>query len=88
VFENRVLRRIFVPKWDEVTGESRKLHNEELHNLYSSPNLGTSNQGGWDGPGMWHARERRENRTRFCRECPKERDHSEDRGVDERMGLQ
>jgi hypothetical protein len=39
VFENRVLRRIFEPKWDEVTGECRKLHNEELHNLYSSPNI-------------------------------------------------
>jgi hypothetical protein len=37
VFENRVLRRIFGPKRDGVTGGSRKLHNEELHNLYSSP---------------------------------------------------
>jgi hypothetical protein len=37
VFENRVLRRIFGPKRDEVIGEWRKLHNEELHNLYSSP---------------------------------------------------
>jgi hypothetical protein len=37
VFENRVLRRIFGPRRDEVTGEWRKLHNEELHNLYSSP---------------------------------------------------
>jgi hypothetical protein len=37
VFENRVLRRIFGPKRDEVTGEWRKLHNEELHDLYSSP---------------------------------------------------
>jgi hypothetical protein len=36
VFENRALRRIFGPKRDEVTGEWRKLHNEELHNLYSS----------------------------------------------------
>jgi hypothetical protein len=34
VFENRVLRRIFVPKRDGVTGGWRKLHNEELHNLY------------------------------------------------------
>jgi hypothetical protein len=39
VFENRVLRRIFGPKWDEVTGEWRKMHNEELHNLYSSPDI-------------------------------------------------
>jgi len=38
VFENRVLRRIFGPKRDKVTGEWRKLHNEELNNLYSSPN--------------------------------------------------
>jgi hypothetical protein len=36
VFENRVLRRIFGPKMDDVTGDWRKLHNEELHNLYSS----------------------------------------------------
>jgi hypothetical protein len=34
VFENRALRRIFGPKRDEVTGERRKLHNEELHDLY------------------------------------------------------
>jgi hypothetical protein len=39
VFENRVLRRIFGPKWGEVTGEWRKLYNEELHNLYSSPDI-------------------------------------------------
>jgi hypothetical protein len=39
VFENRVLRRIFGPKRDEVAGEWRKLHNEELHNLYSSPDI-------------------------------------------------
>jgi hypothetical protein len=39
VSENRVLRRIFGPKRDEVTGEWRKLHNEELHILYSSPDI-------------------------------------------------
>jgi hypothetical protein len=39
VFENRFLRRIFGPKGDEVTGEWRKLHNEELHNFYSSQNI-------------------------------------------------
>jgi len=39
VFENRVLRRIFDAKRDEVTGEWRKLHNEELNDLYFSPNI-------------------------------------------------
>ena len=39
VIENRVLRRIFGPKRDEVTGEWRKLHKEELYHLYSSPNI-------------------------------------------------
>jgi hypothetical protein len=39
VFENRVLRRIFGPKRDELTGEWKKLHNEELNNLYCSPNI-------------------------------------------------
>jgi hypothetical protein len=39
MFENRVLRRIFGPKRDDVTGEWRKLHSGELHNLYSSPDI-------------------------------------------------
>jgi hypothetical protein len=39
VFEDRVLRRMFGPKRDEVAGDWRKLHNEELHNLYSSPSI-------------------------------------------------
>jgi hypothetical protein len=39
VFENRVLRKIFGPKRDEVTGEWRRLHSEELYDLYSSPNI-------------------------------------------------
>jgi hypothetical protein len=47
VFENRVLRRIFGPKRDEVIGEWRKLHNEELHIFYTPPQIlsDRSNQG-------------------------------------------
>jgi hypothetical protein len=71
VFENSVLRRIFGPKRDEVAGEWRKLHNEELHNLYSSPDI--------------IRRERREKCTRFWWESPREGDHLEDQGVDGRI---
>jgi hypothetical protein len=39
VFQNRILRRIFEPKRGEMTGSWRKLHNKELHNLYSSPSI-------------------------------------------------
>jgi hypothetical protein len=52
VFENRVLRRVFVPKRDEVTGEWRKLHNGELNDLYCSPNIVRvikSTKMGWAG---------------------------------------
>jgi hypothetical protein len=56
VFENRVLRGMFGPKRDEVTGEWGKLHNGELHNLYSSPDIIRqikSRRMRWVG--MWHA---------------------------------
>jgi len=52
VFENMVLRRIFGPRRDEVTGEWRNLHNEELNDLYSSPNIVRvikSGRMGWAG---------------------------------------
>jgi hypothetical protein len=52
VFENKVLRRLFGPKRDEVTGGWRKLHNKELHNLYSFPgiiNIITSRRMRWAG---------------------------------------
>jgi len=55
VFENRVLRRIFGPKRDNVTGKWRKLRNEELNDLYSSPNIVRvikSRRMGWAGQGM------------------------------------
>jgi hypothetical protein len=38
-FENRMMKRVFGPQWDEVTWEWRKLHNEELNDLYSLPNI-------------------------------------------------
>jgi hypothetical protein len=53
VFECRVLRRIFGPKRDEVTGEWRRLHFEELHKLYSSSNIRQNKSR--RGQGMWHA---------------------------------
>jgi hypothetical protein len=75
VFENRVLRRIFGPKRDEVIGEWMKLHNVELHNLYSSPDtirqIKSRQMSGWD---TLHAWERREECTRFQWESKKERD--------------
>jgi hypothetical protein len=49
VFENRVLRRIFGPKRDEITGEGRKLHNEELHILYSLNIISRSRRMRWAG---------------------------------------
>jgi hypothetical protein len=86
MFENRVLRRIFGPKTDEVTGEWKKLHKEELYNLNSSPNIirqirlrrmmggACGTQGG----------ETKLYKAFFG--IPKERDHLEDKGVDGRMG--
>ena len=49
VFENRVFRRVFGPKRDEVTGEWRKLHNEELSDLYSLPNIVRVVKSRWAG---------------------------------------
>jgi hypothetical protein len=86
VFENRFLRRIFAPKTDEVTGDWRKLHNEELHNLYSSPNIIRqikSRRKLWRG--MWHAWERRKV-FKVLWENSKVRDHLENRRVDKRLG--
>jgi hypothetical protein len=66
VSENRVLRRVFGPKRDEVTGEFRKLHNEELHYLYSSPNIISQiTSMRMSGLDMWHAWERRGKCTGF-----------------------
>jgi hypothetical protein len=73
VFENRVLRRIFGPKWDEITEEWRKLHNGSFIICTNHPILlGRSNQGERDGRGMWTVRERGETCTGFWWESPKE----------------
>ena len=87
VFENRVLRRIFGPKRDGVTGEWRKLHNEELNDLYSSPNIVRvikSRRMRWVG----HvARMEGEVCTRFWRGNLRERDNWGDQDVDGRIIL-
>jgi hypothetical protein len=85
VYENRVLRRIFGPKRDEVTGEWRKLHNEELKDLYCSPNIVRmikSRRMRW----ARHVARRGKGEacTVFLWGNLRERDHLEDRGVDER----
>jgi hypothetical protein len=86
VFEYRVLGRIFGPKRDEVTGEWRKLHSGELHNLHSSPDIIRQikpRRMRWAG----HVARMGEKCPRFWRETPKERDHLEDPVVDWTMGL-
>jgi hypothetical protein len=87
VFENRVLRRIFGPKRDEVTGEWRKLHNGELHNLYSSANIIRqikSRRMKWAG----HVARMGEGRNvyRVLVGKTEGKSHLKDQGVDGRMG--
>jgi hypothetical protein len=75
VFENRVLRRIFGPKRDEVTGGRRKLHNEELHNLYSSPCIITMTKSTTRWAGNVARMGQRVMRIGYWWESHKERDH-------------
>jgi hypothetical protein len=82
VSENRVVRRIFGLKRDEVTGEWRKLHNEELHNVYSFPDVIRqikSSRMRWAG----HVACMGEDREvyKILVESQKEREHSEDRYI-------
>jgi hypothetical protein len=89
VFEKRVLRRIFGPKRDEVTGEWRKLLSWELHNLYSTTDIIRHIK---QRIMMWagHVAQLGEGRkgTGFLLERPKKGDHLEDGGVDGMMGLE
>jgi hypothetical protein len=83
MFENRVLRRIFGPKWDEVTGERRKLHNGELRNLYSSPDIIRqikSRRMRWAGHVTLMGKGR--NMCRALMLMPEGKDHSEDQDID------
>jgi hypothetical protein len=89
VIENRVLRRIYGPMGDEVTRDWRTLQNVKLHNLYSFTNIIRqikSRRIGFAGD-LAHMGEKRKC-TRFWWKNLKERDHSENRGVDKRMGLE
>jgi len=86
VFQDRVLRRIFGPKRDEVTGEWRKLHNEELNDRYCSPNIVRVirlRRMRWAG----HVAHMGEGRGayRILVEKPRERDHLGDPGIDGRI---
>jgi hypothetical protein len=88
VFENRVLRRIFGPKRDEVPGEWRKLHNEELNDLYSSPDIVwviKSRRMRWVGH-VAHMGERK-GIYRVLVGKPEEKNHLEDPGVDGKVIL-
>jgi hypothetical protein len=88
VFENRVLRKIFGPKWGEVTREWRKQHNEEVNDLYCSPSIVRvikSRRMRWVG----HVARMGERRGvyRFWWGNMRERDHLGDRGLDGRIIL-
>jgi hypothetical protein len=86
VFENRVLRRMFGPKRDDVMGEWSKLHNEEFHSLYSSPNIIRqikSRQMKWAGHVACTGQEKKVYKVLVGK--PK-RDYLEDQGIDGMMG--
>jgi len=88
VLENKVLRRIFGPKWDMVTKDWRKLHNKECNDLYFSPNIFwviKSRRMRWAGC-VAHMGERRGVYSVWWRNL-KERDHMGDTGIDGRITI-
>ena len=88
MFENRVLKRIFGHKRDEVTREWRKLHNEKLNDLYCSPNMVRVIKSRRMGLARHvERREREEAYTVFCWGNLRERDHLGVQGVDGRIIL-
>jgi hypothetical protein len=81
VFKNRVLRRVFGPKRDEVTGELRRVHNEEFYALYLSTNILVIRSGRTGVWGMGHVWETGEVHTGFWWGDVRERGHLEDLGL-------
>jgi hypothetical protein len=87
VFKNRVLRRILGFKRDEVTGEWRRLHNRELHALYSSSNINAVDQSKKNEMDVACSTYGGEVHTWFCWENLREEDHLKDVGVDGKIKL-
>jgi hypothetical protein len=82
----RKINKIFIFLFLQKRNNKRLIFMSFIFCTYLQISLGSSNQEEWGGRGMWHAWEKREKCTRFLWESPKERDHSEDRDVDGRMG--
>jgi hypothetical protein len=82
VFDSGVLRSIFGPKRDEVTGDGRKLHNEELNDLYSSPIIRVIQSRRVTWAGHVASVEERKGACRFWWENLREGDHLEDASID------
>jgi hypothetical protein len=87
VFENRVLRSVFRPKREEVTGKWRKLHNEELSDLYSLPNIVRVNKSRLRWAGHVARMGERRGVYKVLVGKPEGKNHLEDAGIDVRIIL-